>query len=557
MSFLNHAYSLLPFLYFGQLKKDAGILIITDHAERVKIDLSLFPLSIYFCVPREQKEQAIKIADKGARFLEPQDLPHKTGIFDLVIVDLETTEPDIFIQQTGHLLSSGGRVVVLDWSLSRLYTVLNLPFHIGWLKRPARRFHDIIYWLGQAGLKPEWYFLPEPDLNKPRYLVKPGFLTKIPSLTKPSFRQRLKEWGLFYLLPRHKVIVACHKDSKSFVESSEETKSVSANSLIDDTLVTLFGEIEKPKRHRKKITQLYISTTNVLTLQAANAEKEFFIRFPFSPLSCRRLQTQEKLNNFLQNAAISQVPKPVKETESADFPCFVEEGLSGRNIEQEFAEMEAEKAKQYYQKAQEKIREVHLRFGHIAEMDDSEFTRHVQMRLDVITEKLRDSETAAKALSRIRDYFREELLGKTVFISICHGDLKIGNCLFDEDGGLTGIIDWDMAEEEGLTLVDISSLLAKTIRQRQQFSLADILLKMDTIPGDFLPIYHQYFDETKTTLIPLFTALLFYWLDRVYKQISFDPHLREEWINRNVLPIIENIETVLGMTRFLEKIVQM
>lgn len=551
MTFLNHAYSLLPLIYFGQLEKDANILIVTDHPERAEIDFSLFPFSVYFCVPGGHREAFIDKAPGDIQTWEPQELPHKAGMLDLVVIDLEHTVPDIFLQQAGDLLKSHGRVITLDWSFSRLYTMINLPFHMGWRRQPAGRFKDAVYWIKRAGLEVEWYFLPEPDLRKPRFLVKPGFHTRIPSFSRSGFRQRLKEWGVFYLKPRHKVIVAAENETEMQENTADSTDDISTDNLISDIIRPLLGGNKKPAYYQKAIKQFYISTTNVLTIQVSKSGKAFFIRFPYTNASHQRMQNQLKLTNFLRKSDISWVPNPIREVDGGAYPVFVEEGLPGRNIEREFSEMNPEEAKFYYEKVQETMMKLHLRFGHILEMDSVEFDRHIGMRLDAISGKL-DNADYEKPIGRIREYFQDELLGKNLFASICHGDLKIGNCLFDEDAQITGIIDWDMGEEEGLTLVDVCSLLARSIRQRKRLSLAELVLELNTIPGDFLPLYHYYFEQTKTTLIPLFTALLFYWTDRVYKQITFDPHIREEWIQRNVVPVLENIEDSLSKTRFAE-----
>lgn len=75
------------------------------------------------------------------------------------------------------------------------------------------------------------------------------------------------------------------------------------------------------------------------------------------------------------------------------------------------------------------------------------------------------------AIERMRAELREKLLGRSLALSWVHGDYWPANILVTHDAGtVTGIIDWDFAEAEGLPHLDLMHLFLsmRMIEQRQE-----------------------------------------------------------------------------------------
>ncbi len=68
-----------------------------------------------------------------------------------------------------------------------------------------------------------------------------------------------------------------------------------------------------------------------------------------------------------------------------------------------------------------------------------------------------------RALARLVDDLRAELVGTKLSLGWVHGDLWLGNVLVDPgDASITGIVDWDKAEPAGLAVLDVLHLLLFT-----------------------------------------------------------------------------------------------
>jgi len=523
MSFLNNSHTILPFLYFSRLQPGQRLLMVTDHPERLGVDFEFFPLSVAFLVPQGIKDKLPQDAEFPVlEYGSDNSLP-SVEPFDTILIDLEKPDATALPKSLKDLLAPKGEIIFFDWRLSRKAALQNLPWHLGWVKEKTESSFN---GMQRGDLASQWYFLIEPDLHKPRYMVLPGFATAIPAQSESPLKRRLVQKGFFYLQPHHRVIVASRKGG---------------GSPAGDVVAELFPKNSPVESIRK----IYISTTNVLLIQAADEYNNYFIRFPFTKDSIERVKNQQELTALLQRQGIRFIPRPVELKKELPVPYYIEAGMPGRSVEKEFAEGSAGVAQSYFQKAQEKVREIHRQFGRAVLMQDAEFQTYVQPKLDIIAKRLETYQPGREALQRIGEFFREEFAEKRMLATLVHGDFKIGNCLFDGSGNISGIIDWDMGSRDDLALIDIASLLGRSQRQRQRLSLPDLILRYETIRNEFDPVYRQYFEATETSPIPAFTTLLFYWLDRVYKQINFDAEVKESWIKSNVLPVLENVGSIL------------
>ncbi len=78
------------------------------------------------------------------------------------------------------------------------------------------------------------------------------------------------------------------------------------------------------------------------------------------------------------------------------------------------------------------------------------------------------------AIERLRTELGQALLGRTLAVSWVHGDYWPANVLVSDDGAtVTGIIDWDLAQPDGLPLLDLVHLFlsVRMIMRRQELGV--------------------------------------------------------------------------------------
>jgi aminoglycoside phosphotransferase (APT) family kinase protein len=84
-----------------------------------------------------------------------------------------------------------------------------------------------------------------------------------------------------------------------------------------------------------------------------------------------------------------------------------------------------------------------------------------------------------RTLDRLANELHSSLMGKRLPVSWIHGDFSPGNILVTTDAGeVTGILDWDQSEPEGLPQLDLVLLFLSTRMLSQRCELGDIVKKM-------------------------------------------------------------------------------
>lgn len=518
MKYLDNAHTFLPFFYFGQLQSGGKSLVITNHAARKSIDYSTLHQEVTIVDIKYSS-----VANETNRTGKLAELQHFDARFENVIIDVSGKSPDEFVKIATDLLEPGGSLIILDWSNSTGEAIKNVPMHLKSARDLQHLSGKVLDTLKKNQFQSQWYYLVDPDLKKPKYLVAPGFQTTVPASSDSGVKRWLVQRGAFYCQPHQRVIVAAKPDENGAIQPT----------LLDRIIAKTLRQPFSPEL-RKYVRQIYISTTNILIIRLQVENSDFFIRFPFTNEAIERLNAQNGTLNQLSLNGIHAVPKPVEGID-ADVPVFVETGVPGGSAEKQFREKNLNIAREIYREAQNGIQNVHQKTGQVAVFDEHTHANQLKPKLDAIVQRIPEY---AEHLRKIESVLFAEFSGKKMLIALCHGDFKIGNCLFDKNRKLTGFIDWDMSEAAGMTLVDIASLAGKCLRLRNGFSLPDLVLKSAQLPDDFHVIYSNYFAETGTDEIPVYPAMLYYWVDRVYKQFVFDTHLKALWVNQNVLPVL-------------------
>jgi Ser/Thr protein kinase RdoA (MazF antagonist) len=123
------------------------------------------------------------------------------------------------------------------------------------------------------------------------------------------------------------------------------------------------------------------------------------------------------------------------------------------------------------------IAELHQRTASTIPIDAARLEPWIDDPTDTLLELSESRPTWAGyrlAIERMRTELREKLLGRSLALSWVHGDYWPANVLVTDDAGtVTGIVDWDFAEAEGLPHLDLMHLFVsmRMIEQRQEFGV--------------------------------------------------------------------------------------
>ena len=534
MDFLNRAWSLNYIFYFSALPPRAEVLLISDHLSRTEIDFSIFDIQVTFAVPSSFKEKYGLIERTDVLYFDEKDFFQGNKEFSMIIFDLGKQPYQPVLNKTITNLSEDGYVVLLDWSFSRFRPLQSIVRTSGLFGKqianfPQKRNYDIA---GKLFLL-EWYFFVEPGLAKPQYLVREAFKTAIPQDSLSALKNFFNRIGAFYLLPHNKALLLRKSGANSKASPVVETvtalaRQSGAENLIDDTI----------------LQRILLSRTKVLILDVALGNKSFIIRFPLDQSALERLQKQQKILSLLQTKGFAFIPYQWQLKEKLSFPYFIEEKVQGAEKRQKRIEKDKQGVSVLYEQIFQNIKEIHLTFGRPFVMTEQEFSKYVSPKIEIIKTLLDQNEEINGYLAKLHKYFYDEFYGKKFLAGVCHGDLKIQNCIYNSKGQLTGLIDWDMSARDEITLVDVTSLLANAIRTRYypDASLRWFSLDISKIPLEFLSEYEKYFRRTKTSYLAPFPALMFYWIDRTYKMIKYNSSANENWARKEIYPVLKRVD---------------
>jgi len=244
------------------------------------------------------------------------------------------------------------------------------------------------------------------------------------------------------------------------------------------------------------------------------------VRFPLSERALARVARSHRLQTLLRQKGITLAPEPLALREGGLCPYHAESAVSGHGAA----------APHLLGAALGAIRSVHEAFGRVVKMEDAMFESYVEKRLRTV------EAAAGRSLGEVGPRLREALLGRRVLATLCHGDYKLGNCLFEGDR-VSGIVDWDMGSEEDLALVDVGNLFGRVLQDAGDRDLWEAAL---ADPGDlFGEAYKAWFEATRTDPLTPRATLLLWWLDRAYKQARFGTDPDRKWTRRHVLPLCQ------------------
>lgn len=533
MGYLNREWAFNFIFYFCGGTPPANALLITDHTPRLNIDLSLFSVDVCYCFPESLKDELTARAKDNIIFFGSNTFPSLNQKFQLVIIDLEHTFHKLLLHGIIDNLEDNGILVLFDWSRKTSTRIFKSFWNLGLNSHRETLIENHIYDLGGLSLRLNWYFFVVPGLDKPRKLVRRAFRSIIPAESKSNIKRILSKMGLFYLQKHQRIIIGKLNDSKP------------AATFLEQLLERIHTQL--PIQHnligRKSIRQFSISGTKILILDAVIGNGEYIIRFPLDRTAADRIHRQVELVRFLNSSNTELVPKAIAYDNEAPLKYYVEEKIQGGTTIRSLNKKNNNSIVPLYDEMLRNIVRIHAQFGEQVTIDNNAFKMYFFPPIDTILENTRGNAEAGRVFNFIKKELFIRLNNQIMLRSICHGDLKIENGIFDSQNRLKGIFDWDMGEREGLTLADLSCLLATSIRKQYyaSVSLANFMRNFKTVPDEFIPSYRYYFEVTQTSFIGSRLAILYYWIDRLSKLLRYHYDSNERWMKENINPVLEHV----------------
>jgi thiamine kinase-like enzyme len=533
MSYLNREWALNFIFYFCDCIPSENALLITDHTPRLDVDFSLFGTDMYYCLPEGHKDELAGRDDNQITFFSSNTFPALNRKFHLIIIDLEHITYRHLLIGIIKNLEENGNLVVFDWSKRTTTTLFKLPSHLGLGNNRKSLIENQVYDLNGVSLKLNWYFFPVPGLEKPRKLVRRGFRSIIPDDTKSNVKRILGKMGLFYLQKHQRILIGKTNNSKPEA------------SFLEELFERIRTEQPAPKNTMKKksIRQFSISGTKILILDALVGNGEYIIRFPLDQTAADRIHQQVELVRFLNGKKIGLVPKVIEYNRDAPLKYYVEEKIQGGTTIRSLNKKNDNSVVPLYNEMLHNIVRIHTQFGKHVIIDDTVFNTHFSPTINTILENTKGDPDVRKVFNFIKTGLYEKLKNQIALRSICHGDLKIENGIFDSHNRLKGIFDWDMGERDGLTITDLACLLATSIRMQyyKSTSLANFMKNFKTVPDEFIPSYSHYFEATQTSFIDPRMIILYYWTNRLYRLLRYHYDSNVQWMKENINPVLERV----------------
>ena len=223
-------------------------------------------------------------------------------------------------------------------------------------------------------------------------------------------------------------------------------------------------------------------------------------------------------------------PQPLGHGRAGIQPWFVESALDGRPREDAVA------APRWEPQALRFITELHAATAERALLSDAWFEREIEEPLRAI-EAVAGSGAGASS-DWLRRTLRSQLVGREMPLVRSHGDFTGSNCLYDRDGRLSGVVDWELSREDALPLLDLLQSIDLPAEHASDGRWLRSELILDAAAGrgpldDAAEIreYTQAIGVDRQLVTPL---LLMHWIDHVGARVAVR-RSDARWVTRRLL----------------------
>jgi hypothetical protein len=177
----------------------------------------------------------------------------------------------------------------------------------------------------------------------------------------------------------------------------------------------------------------------------------YVARIPRSPVALKRARTNYEGLSRIRDSSFASgwkrlIPRPLAHGCLNGYEYFVEELAVGS------AKGDADPDAPYREEqAIRFVTEFHLTTAKRVTIDSRRYAQLIGEPISRIAAMC----PASAELARLDNFLNRSLLHRTIPLVWSHGDFALGNCLYDDDGELSGVIDWELFSTAGLPLLDV------------------------------------------------------------------------------------------------------
>lgn len=297
------------------------------------------------------------------------------------------------------------------------------------------------------------------------------------------------------------------------------------------------------------LSRYYVRPKGVVVLVAGSADQGgLIVRLPLADGATASCERQHQALNLMAGDERIPVrlrrlfPAPVASGRFDGQPYFAETGLRG------------ELGRLYYSRSERRfdraianaaavLCELRRATEHAVLIDEAQFGRVCGDWLDELRNVVRAENRAA--LDLIDGILRDALLGRSLPLGWHHGDYDFANLLYGPDDGVTGILDFEVFDPEGLPLIDLLVLLARRPIRQQGFAFGTLFVR-SILERKLPPLENEILEAELRTLNvddQLYRALaLCCWLNHLRLR-------RDSWLVRSPSWLKDNLHAVIETVR--------
>jgi SAM-dependent methyltransferase len=237
--------------------------------------------------------------------------------------------------------------------------------------------------------------------------------------------------------------------------ASPETKQKS--SLLEEVIQAVSSKLQEQLGNGKLcITDHEITRKEKLVIAASWGTQEFIIKLPLNKTAC-----DSEMNNvdILKSLAVQSGQSRLFATALCDGeinkqPFFVETKLTGEPLSQQLLK---QGRLAYLDQVSGLLKTLFTQSGAVPEsktLDSDIYEAHIQQRIDWIYRANGDTDLK----NQLERYFAQNLKGIPVSLGMLHGDFSVSN-IFTKGGDISGLIDWETGDKQGLPILDAINYL--------------------------------------------------------------------------------------------------
>ncbi len=276
----------------------------------------------------------------------------------------------------------------------------------------------------------------------------------------------------------------------------------------------------------------------------------FIIRAARTPIALsrgtRNFEALESLHRSGMLGSIqSLVPQAVTRGSCCGYSFFVETCLSGSAGPRGTANGHAGDA--WALEAADYITALHAATRRPAPMKVSEMERLVHEPIARL-ERACVSPAATKVLGRVDRVCGGALRDRTLPLVRAHGDYTESNCLFDPNGRLSGVVDWEVSMPDALPFLDLLQLMpvrgeTSAAPRWQRFDAwMQLIEQPQRVSAD--PVMGPYLQALDVPLTSIPALILMQWVTHVADRIEARRD-DERWMRLRVWQPLESVEAFL------------